>query len=146
MDVGLQNLKWNVTFLVGIDIVDTQHQDLFRFIDEYIQACLRLAGHHEIEQAFTRMIHYAHTHFRDEEAWMLAHEYPDRERHIGLHQAFFREVENLYQEFRSNQNQASMKLAKFAVNWITHHVKTEDMRIKAFLVERDGAHEVLQDG
>ena len=146
MDVDAQNLKWDETFSLGIEVIDLQHQDLFRFISEYVEACMRLAGRHDVEQAFVRMIHYAHTHFRDEEQWMLDHGYPDRARHIGLHQIFTRDIERLYQRFCSGENHAAMQLAKFAVHWITHHVKSEDMRIKRFIAGPDQPREVMGDG
>lgn len=122
--------NWNASFLVGIDQVDTQHQQLVELINDVGELAL---GKHDVDlqqlrAAYEAMCAYALTHFRAEEALMdaagvaAAH----AAQHRAQHQSFAAEASSLLEQSGSLSLDQARKMLHYLVDWLAYHILGTD--------------------
>lgn len=117
--------QWSDQLLLNIFTIDEQHKYLFLLINQIVSSQGK-----ELESGLEMLLDYTRVHFEDEETLMKLVEFPDYERHKGLHQAFIKRLE----ETNANMLQQPSERAafeSFLSNWLTQHIMCEDMKIKS---------------
>jgi len=122
---------WRTEYETGLPSIDTQHQGLFRLVNELHQTIETQGDLEEISTALEHLKEYARSHFSHEESLMERYGYPGIQRHAGLHEHGFIEILNLAQEL--NTLELAQNVLKFCVKWITEHALGEDMEFIHFL-------------
>ncbi len=121
--------QWDHSLETGDVRVDTQHRQLFSLVNDLHDAVVEQRAQELIEEVLYRMMHYAGTHFRDEEALMAEWDYPDTARHQMLHRQFTKDTKRLSEEFLDGEPIMSMTLSLYLHDWLTSHILGEDMRL-----------------
>jgi hemerythrin-like metal-binding protein len=128
----IESFVWSERFAVGIESVDTQHQQLFRIINQVgtLVAGGDAAAEAESEAMIKQLADYARFHFTDEERVMieggLDPAYIDS--HRQLHRQFTEQVVAMWQG-RTSMADPAQTLYRFLSAWLIYHILGEDQKI-----------------
>ena len=115
----LANFKWDDKYLIGIDKVDTEHQELIEKIN-YLVLTLNDDDNKETLKRFEDLKDFTIFHFTEEE-YMRKIEYPDYPAHKKIH-------ENMLAKFGEYEQQLvsrtldNKKFVAFLKNWLVSHI------------------------
>ena len=124
---------WKDAYAVGNELIDSQHKELFRMVDEFVDTMRR--NDPDSRAACARAVaflkDYVVKHFADEEALQASLHYKGLPEHKILHKDFISTVlryeKNLVE---SNFGQKAMQqFAGTLVGWLIYHVVGEDGKI-----------------
>ncbi len=131
----MQLMAWSEPFVTGLETVDAQHHALVDLVNaaaphlaQLGDAAVRAAG-----PLLDKLLHYAATHFRDEEQLMrearLAPDYVAQ--HQQSHKAFVAEVKLMQRQAEIDGNLSGNELLRFLTSWLTFHILWEDQKMAA---------------
>jgi len=127
-------LQWTAALSVGDDVIDAQHQELFRRVDRLLDAMAR-NDRSEAVRLLEFMLDYCDAHFAAEERLMADTGFPDATRHIQEHRTFRREIEALDADFLVNgpTGRLVLQLEQLTVGWLKEHVYFTDVSLGRWL-------------
>lgn len=121
-------LTWNDSLYLGIDIIDTQHREIFDAINKLT---ISFDEGHEKDSVYEVLDFievYVHKHFSTEEFYLQKYNYLETESHIKTHKAFSAKLA----EYKSHYKRAGLtRLAAIEMNdiliqwWNNHILKTD---------------------
>lgn len=115
------SLKWDDSLLIGIENIDSQHKELFKYLDKFLSAMRERKGKEEIESALNFLEEYVIKHFNDEEEIQRRCGYPKIKEQVNEHEYFKNELKQLRMTF--DKKGESVLLALNVQNKITEWVK-----------------------
>jgi hemerythrin len=132
-------LRWTPDLSVGVDLIDQQHQELFRRVNQIVLAGKAGCGRAGAASMLEFLEHYVEEHFSTEERWMRASAYPEYTEHRQQHDGFKRELAKLGDLFRAGGAAAVfvIRLNRTACGWLLDHVRKSDMAFGSFLASRE---------
>ena len=107
---------------------DTQHQILFRLIDQIKEEPFD----HEI---LTKLKLYAEHHFSLEETYMAELNYPEAEAHVNAHNRFREELISMVETQGDINRLLQETLSNFLSKWLKLHVLGIDKKLEKFILE-----------
>ena len=124
-------MAWSENYELGCDQVDSQHKRLFELVRDLVKACTEGYDTQVLNETITFLVQYTVLHFKDEEMFMINHNYPEYESHKLLHDDFKITVRNLVQEFNDtgSTSELSDNVNKVVVRWLINHIQREDKKI-----------------
>lgn len=137
-------MMWKENYRLGVDLIDSQHQQLFERVSSFMQALRAPVPWteklDEIKNTLSFMQEYVVTHFRDEEAYQAEIGYPDHQRHRVIHAQFTREVTEFAQKFAQDENDEKLvqQFAGKLLAWLINHVASCDRKIAEYVQSRGG--------
>lgn len=129
----MEPLKWGPVYELGIPYIDAQHRELLRLVNEAV-AGMEGRNQQLLEAVLDRLAEYARVHFSEEEALMVAADYPRLEGHIREHGAFHERVANLYSRFLEGDAQVAPELCTFLQAWLIAHIQGSDRHYVPYLL------------
>ena len=130
-------LKWTQDLEIGIKSIDDQHRQLINIINELHLAVEQNKGNETIIHMIDKLHQYADSHFRDEEAILEKHEYPDLEDHVLEHEEFIAKLDELKSKYLSSKEALTIHLRNYILAWFYHHIKINDMEYRRFLEQKN---------
>lgn len=127
------NMDWSDRFAVGIEIIDQQHQVLFRLIDQLAKAIQNDTSESELEIIFSRLHEYTRSHFATEEKLMAEHGYPADQAHHVSHRALEQSLATLIERAGGGEPLVSLQAMNFLRQWLYHHIGDVDRQLAEFL-------------
>ena len=133
-------LIWSKKFETNIDIVDTEHKNLFDLVNKLTNSInQRDVSHDEIERAIKLLYHYTKTHFHDEELIMIEHRVDNRHtsKHCMEHKSFIYDLDRINDITDSVDRRLTgkaIKLVRFITYWLTCHVLGTDNIMAAQII------------
>ena len=126
---------WTVEWATGHPTIDMQHKQLFKAVNDLLDACAAGKGRNYIEKTLTFLSDYVDEHFRDEEKLQQQYHYPDRLKHIMLHENFRRTVAELASQLKSEGPTVSLvaKVNSSVGGWLVVHIQQEDKKLAAHI-------------
>jgi len=127
-------LLWTEALSVGIAVIDEQHQELFRRVDDMLEAA---SGGNAAE--VTRMLGflrgYVEHHFAAEEAFMRQHNYPGFEAHQAEHAFFVNQVALISEEHRRSGPAPALvsRMNHLLADWLRTHIGLTDSAMARFV-------------
>ncbi len=118
---------WNERLLLGVDVMDQEHQILVEKINALVTELEHNSGASQILHAFDDMAQYTVSHFKDEEKFMESFQYPQLNSHKKIHEKLLAQVGNYRQEILNQQLDAKVLVA-FLRNWLISHIMGVDMQ------------------
>ncbi len=118
--------NWNESFLVGISMVDDQHQKLVDLINDVGEVALtnQQPDPEKLKAACKAMLDYTRIHFRDEEAMIssvgLAPAYIRY--HQDLHKTFVDEAALLTDKAGDFSPEQTEQMLGYLVDWLAYHI------------------------
>lgn len=122
---------WKESYRIGIDLIDRQHEELFRATDTLVRAIEANADKQTFRQTITFLKDYTVRHFHDEEAYQASIHYSGMEDHKKAHRKFTGII--LDYERRLVASDFDIRIVKDLAGtltaWLIYHVADADQRI-----------------
>ena len=123
-------LQWRPEFMVGVEEVDIQHQQLFAMLSRLGVAIERQADHDDLLEILDGLVAYLKEHFSCEEALLKSH--PGWEEHHRQHWRFTEKVLKFLRDFGRTEGRGNNGLAReiydFLCGWLQEHIVVMDRR------------------
>jgi hemerythrin len=125
-------IAWKEDYEVGIDVVDSQHKELFVIAGKAFD----LLKNEFVTDKYDAMVEileelkdYAAFHFETEEKYLEEIGFKKLFSHKMEHAAFLQEIEAIdLEELDENQEEHMMRILQFIVNWIDRHILEKDQQ------------------
>ena len=133
-------IKWDDSLKIGVESIDAQHQELIRIINEAIH--LLESGHMDSRLIGTlhSLKEYTVYHFAEEESFMRQINYGMISSQLAAHKELKHTVSLFQSSLYHHESVDKDKAIHFIRHWLLDHILGEDMKIKAFLAERNRTH------
>ncbi len=130
--------KWDQSLATGNNVIDWQHQELFRRMEKLVTAANNGEGQDVLSEAITFLEKYVVHHFEAEEQIQIANSYPEYDSHKQQHHEFRNNITELKNEFETEGANAAVLVKSIASvgNWIYNHVKRSDKALAEYLRDR----------
>ena len=134
-------MEWTQDMAVGIELIDSQHRELFKRINQLLKAIKEHTCKSEIDGTIKFLDDYARFHFGAEEERMQEASYPGLAEHRKHHAAYLSNINELKQEAAKPRIQgASYELSvtanQIVVDWIVDHIMKIDRKFGEFMKNR----------
>jgi hemerythrin len=128
-------IEWTPDLAVGIPDIDRQHQEMFRTLDELVQAMREARGRVEVQRTLNFLRNYVVDHFALEQAWMETTRYRDLREHLSEHQAFLAEVGKLSQQLDDRGTSSGLVIDTCTAlnSYLRQHIAVTDRALAAHL-------------
>lgn len=127
----VEYIAWDDKYKIGHQIIDSQHQHLFKLADRlhvFVESGTG-TNNEELEQVILECAEYVLTHFTDEEQIMEEIGYAEIERHRKLHLDFNIYISGIVGDFTSGKEINVGSLYAFLTDWLVKHIILEDKKI-----------------
>lgn len=132
-------IEWRKSYEVGVEKIDEQHKELFRKINNLLEACSARKGKEEVLNTIDYLGKYVVTHFSDEEKLQRDNNYPEYKNHKAAHDKFIKDYENL--KLRMEEEGVSVNFIvsvnKVVVDWLVKHIASADKAVGDFLKSKE---------
>jgi hemerythrin len=122
---------WNPSLSTGVNLVDTEHKEIFRQAALLHQAMADGQGRDEVKKIIDFVDDYIVTHFSHEEKVMDQYHCPVAEINKQAHTQFIAKFKALKQKFDSSGANSSLVLdiASTINDWLIQHIKQIDSQL-----------------
>ncbi len=131
-------MLWKDKYELGVPLIDTQHKELFRRVDAFMQTLRSPVSWEEkvakVNETLEFMKTYVVTHFQDEEAYQQKIGYPGLAEHRALHAGMVAYVVEVAAQYEQ-QGYSERLMQQFGgklLAWLINHVASEDQQIAAY--------------
>jgi hemerythrin len=118
--------------LLGIQEIDEQHKVLVENLQQLQAWRSKGHGYSAALNAFLSLGQYVQSHFRDEEAFMERHDFPELEEHKIHHQQLVTKLQTIEQHVMSGDDITDEMMALLS-QWLIEHIGGDDMKIATYL-------------
>ena len=125
---------WKANYMVGIDLIDDQHKQLFIAIEKLKDSLKILDRTHyktRLYETTTFLKDYCYTHFSDEQQYLRSIDYERYEEHKRKHDKILDDVTKYKNELlKTNFDQRIVEnFLGFLTTWLIYHIGVEDQQI-----------------
>lgn len=121
----------------GNPIVDKEHRELLKAVNELMDACGKGQGRAAMEPALKFLINYVDEHFKHEEQLQQGANYPDLPRHRKIHEEYKRKLKDIAAEIpASGPTVADLSKLNAHIAILISHIRVEDKKVGAFLRDK----------
>ena len=120
-------VEWTPDLPTGIELIDSQHKMLCIYINALHRASLE-GNQATIMDLVGCLKAYAATHFSTEEQYFCHSDYPEKDKHVKIHQHFVSQVDDIEKRLASGKSKADSELLQFLKDWLLNHIKVTDQR------------------
>lgn len=131
--------EWTPSISVNNEIIDSQHKELLKKINELLTAILEKRGQEIIEGIVRFLGEYIEGHLRYEEEYMEKHLYPELKEHKEIHNKFVERYNDFEEKIKLGIISVEMShdVEVFLGEWWINHIGHEDKRYADFIKEND---------
>ena len=127
-------IQWNDNYKVGNKIVDFDHITLVNITNDLFMRVERGAKGAEIASVIHHLIDYVERHFDREEELFLNSAYPDKEKHLNMHNDIRKTVKDIAKVYQSNPDAINIRqVLDFLKKWLTNHIMRADQGYVEYL-------------
>jgi hemerythrin len=126
-------LKWSDDLDTGIAVIDDQHRQIVRMINQLDDA-QRDSSKAEVGQVIGSLVDYTVSHFAFEEAMLEEAGYAFTKAHIRVHQVFIKRVETYRERFNQGED-ITDELKGLLGRWLFSHIRNDDRNYVAAVNE-----------
>jgi hemerythrin len=127
--------NWSDDLTSGVSLIDNQHQDLIKRINQFIAACETDDLSATVGLLMRFLAIYVDEHFASEERLMESSRYPDQERHLAQHAYFRQEMAAIQADLAATGPSAAIagRARKLLVDWFRNHITQTDLALARHL-------------
>lgn len=128
-------LKWDDSFLVGVEKIDNQHKELFKIINKFLALMIEEKGRAEITTALNFLESYVIKHFNEEEKLLIHRNKEAYEIQFQQHEAFKNEIIKLKDKFKKGGSTSTLliEIQKSLTIWCKNHIIKIDKDLSNFM-------------
>lgn len=124
----LNKLIWDDKYSVGVQIIDNQHKEMFKTINELIETLEGMPTKEQVDKIIESLIAYKKFHFATEEKYFQEFGYEGGADHIEKHKDFSLKLEKLMVESNGDSVDLAFKLVDFLEDWLIDHLMVTDQK------------------
>ena len=133
--------KWDSKYSVKVEVLDDQHKELFRLVNELSGA---VENGEEIDKNYTmaRLEVYSLYHFTSEEHLMQKYNYPQIKEHLHEHNKFRVQILKFKDQFLSGEakdDRVAGQVIEYLEDWIANHILETDKKYSPCLTGKKSA-------
>jgi len=126
-------IKWDEKYSVGISIIDAEHKELIRIMNEAIVAKQHDDNVDEISKLLKEMTVYALNHFSTEESFMAKFNYAEFQYHKEEHHDFSNKAVAYCNRVIEGDYHIANEILEYLKQWLVNHILITDKKyIKCF--------------
>jgi hemerythrin len=131
-------IKWHESLSVGVPEIDEQHQELFRRLNQLLEACNQGKGKESVRELVNFLQAYVVEHFATEERLQKQHAFPGYAEHRTKHAEFIRTAGELKFTLEEQGPTLPFIIAvnKTVVDWLAQHISKMDKEFGRFLATK----------
>ena len=129
-------IDWDNSYRTGHHMVDRQHQELFRMVNDLHRSILAGQGRQVLNSTLEKLVNYTVQHFSAEERLMREVGYPSTSDHMAKHIDLATRVSELVGMYKSGEVVLTITLSRFLADWLKNHIKEDDMALIQFVQKR----------
>jgi len=129
-------IDWTEELSVGIKMVDEQHKELIRLLNELNDALKAGKGQDIIGRVLVSLVDYTLIHFGTEETLFETHQYPAYVAHKAEHDKLTNKVLELKTKLDNRQVVFTVEVLIFLRDWLQKHIMRTDKQYSSFLIGR----------
>ena len=131
-------IVWTQDLAVGVEIIDSQHRELFSHINNLLEALDDKMAAEKTRTLFSFLDSYIDNHFGIEQRYMGEYSnlgYADAEHHRSEHKAFVRDFHEYGADLEMAQSSAQFisEFSRWMTNWWMMHIQLVDKGLGSFL-------------
>lgn len=121
----------------GNVIIDNEHRELFKAVNNIIDACSKGKGRDITAPAIKFLLEYVDKHFAHEEQLQRDNKYPDMAAHKAFHESYKKQLKEIASQIPAN-NPTIADLAKLNGHLavLINHIRIEDKKLGNFLKQK----------
>lgn len=121
-------IAWDPSLVTGDEMIDRQHQELYRIADELRVACDQGLAHDRIDRVLVWLLSYTIEHFAAEEDLMVRSGYPASalNAHVGEHDDLKRRVAELLKQHEGGELTTALPVVELMHEWMGTHIDQVD--------------------
>lgn len=127
-------LKWKDEYLIGVELIDAQHQRLFEIGNsayELLKDEFSMDKYDDIVMIIEDLKQYTKFHFKTEEDYMLEIKHSKYFSQKVEHDEFIEKLDEFnFSDIDKDQKKYLDDMLAFIFNWILNHILEKDMLIK----------------
>ncbi len=129
------SIEWTEDLATGVNEIDNQHKELFKRINNLLNACKEGKGRDETGKIIQFLDDYVITHFSAEEEYMRKYDYPGFTHHKAQHLEFMENFSKLKTQVEKEGPGVHLVVTinHMVVQWLQNHIKKVDKAMGAFL-------------
>jgi hemerythrin-like metal-binding protein len=131
------SIEWSPDLEIGNPLIDEQHRQLFRSVNEFIEAIRTSRISSQARSVMGFLDRYVHDHFESEESCMEKSGYPflevQREQHERFSRYFSRLKHEIEEDLSSDRHFLLFKMQVFVMDWLANHTGKLDRHFGKFL-------------
>lgn len=122
---------WEESYKIGVKLIDKQHKELFRMVDELMKAVEQNASGIDLKLIIGFLKEYVVYHFNAEEDYQQSISYCDMERHKELHNRFAKTVLEYEKRLIASDYDIEVvrELGEMLTAWLISHIANIDQKI-----------------
>ena len=124
-------MEWQETFRIGISQFDDHHQHLVGLLNSTYDRFIKEGPPQDLYALLNSLADYADYHFKAEEQWMLANNYPFLDKHASEHIGFKARVAEMHRDYEE-EKETVMGILIFLVDWLSDHILITDADLGRF--------------
>ncbi|MCC8179694.1 MAG: hemerythrin family protein [Planctomycetes bacterium] len=129
-------MLWSPIYETGIPIVDAQHQELFRQIENLLDK----SKGDRVQKTLDFLGSYVVKHFTTEEGLQKSCNYPNFDNHHKMHETFTKTYLDLKDKYQAGQDPLLlMKISNIALTWLKDHIRVQDQDFAKHFKAKSGA-------
>ena len=128
-------IEWRSSYEIGIQKIDAQHKELFKKINDLLEACNAQNGRQEVHNTIKFLGDYVITHFSDEEKLQRENDYPEYKNHKATHEQFIKDYENLKAKLDVEGVSLNFVITvnRIVIDWLIKHIGSADRAFADFV-------------
>jgi hemerythrin len=131
------SVEWGPHIEIGHALIDEQHRELFRCINEFVEAIRTCRTSSQVDDVINFLDTYVHEHFKSEEEAMEEHGYPflkeQKEQHERFSTYFASLKEEISKDLDHNRQFLLFKIQVFVMDWLVNHTVKLDRHFGKFM-------------
>jgi hemerythrin len=139
-----QMIPWLTQYAVNVHNIDHQHQELFRMMNELLDATWDGKGKDYIQEALTFLATYTVDHFGTEETYMRNLSYPRYIEHKQAHDELTAQVKDFVKTCTEHgvSTETLVGVVLGLGNWIKDHIRGMDQELGEFIISKSAEQEL----
>ncbi len=123
--------EWNEKYSVNISIIDEEHKELIRIMNEALVAKHNRNDLEEISKLLKELTMYALKHFSTEETYMVKFNYPELQNHKKEHHDFSNKMIAYCNKVIEGEYQIANEIIEYLKQWLVNHIQVTDKKYVA---------------
>lgn len=126
-------MEWKDKYNIGVELIDSQHQEMARIIANLKGALETDQKNKVIGDTLRFLVDYTQHHFSAEQDLMRTVNFPFLGNHKTLHQQFIQHVMGILLKVKNKKPLDGKELIAFLIQWLINHIFEEDRKIADYI-------------